>query len=407
MWQIVLMSVLAVLALSTVISPAQASEPTVVRYWFSMNDRQTAQLMELIPQFETTHANIRIQATRLDYVNFRAILLKSIVEGTFPDVARLDSLWMAEFADIEALDALDETIPNFAQTAALFFPGPLQTNSWHGHYWGVPQDTNTQVLFYHRQQFDALGLNTPQTVNEFVSTACALTDGTQHFGFAMSGMSFWAAAPLFYALGGQLTDPNGATAVGYLDSTTSTQVFQTFVTLYNSGCLAPTLLGGGPSIAEGFASGQYGMIFEGPGLIGDLNRMSSQIDVGLALIPAGPNGTSSVVGGSDTVLFADSKHKEAALQWINFLVSVDAQRAMAQAGALPTLRGLSDDPQLPRYLDIYMRQLETAQARPPTIHWAEIDHVLESAFRSMLLGQQSVQRALSAAAAEIDSLLVD
>jgi len=34
-------------------------------------------------------------------------------------------------------------------------PGPLSTNLYKGGYYGIPDDTNTQVLFYNKADFAA------------------------------------------------------------------------------------------------------------------------------------------------------------------------------------------------------------------------------------------------------------
>ena len=56
---------------------------------------------------------------------------------------------MPEFADQGVLLALDEEMPDFAgASTATMYPGPLSTNKWGDHHYGLPLDTNTRVLFY-------------------------------------------------------------------------------------------------------------------------------------------------------------------------------------------------------------------------------------------------------------------
>lgn len=62
---------------------------------------------------------------------------------------------------------------------------------------------------------------------------------------------------------------------------------------------------------------------------------------------------------------------------------------------------------MPEYFDIFMQQLETAQARLPHPAWNQIDRAIDNAFQRMLRGDQSVQSALDQAADEIDRLLAD
>lgn len=78
---------------------------------------------------------------------------------------------------------------------------------------------------------------------------------------------------------------------------------------------------------------------------------------------------------------------------------------MAEVGVIPVLNSLADNEALPDYFDVFMTQLETAQARTPSPHWNEIDNAINNAFQYMLRGEKTVQEALDDAAAEIDALI--
>jgi multiple sugar transport system substrate-binding protein len=80
---------------------------------------------------------------------------------------------------------------------------------------------------------------------------------------------------------------------------------------------------------------------------------------------------------------------------------------MAAEGVIPTLNSLVGHEDLPEYFDIFMTQLETAQARTPSPHWDEMDNAVNNAFQYMLLGEKTVQEALDDAAAEIDAMLAE
>jgi multiple sugar transport system substrate-binding protein len=305
-----------------------------------------------------------------------------------------------------ALESMDEVLPDFESRAEGFFQGPLQTNFWDGHYWGLPLNTNTQVLLYNREQFESAGVEVPATVDAFAEAACALSEGEEQYGYALGGTYFWAPAPLFYAQGGSITDENVTTADGYLNSEASIAAFQTLVDLYNEGCISPNLLGGGIGTAEGHATGLYSMIIDGPWMVDIYAADHPEFEVNFALIPEGADGTtSSVVGGEDVVLFADAAQTDAALTWIDFLLSEEYQLGMAEVGVIPTLSSLTGNGSLPDYFGIFMEQLETAQSRTPSPHWGEMDNIINNAFQFALRGEKSVQEALDDAAAEIDGLL--
>ena len=397
---------LAVLLLLVVAAlPAVAQDDVTVQYWHTMSDPETAKLEEMIAAFEAANPGIKIEATRYAYNDFKQALLTGIAGGEPPDVARLDIVWVPQFAEMGALEAMDTALPDLSDRLDGLFPGPLATNFWNGQYWGMPLNTNTQVLLYNAAQFEEAGLTPPTTVEEFASAACALTTGEEQYGYALGGTYFWAPAPLFYAQGGTITDPDVTTATGYVNSPESVAAFQTLVDLYNQGCISPNLLGGGVGTADGHATGLYSMIIDGPWMVDIYKSSYPDFEVNFALVPAGTDGTSSVVGGEDVVLFANSPEHDAAVQWINFLLGEEYQLGMAEVGVIPTLNSLTGNAALPEYLGIFMDQLATAQARTPTPVWGDIDNSLNNAFQYMLRGEKTVQQALDDAATEIDGLL--
>jgi len=386
---------------------ATAAAPVTVRYWHTMDDAESAQLDKVIAAFEAANPGITIEATRYAYSDFKAALTTAIAGGDVPDTARLDIIWVPQFASQGALYQLDGNMADFDTISAGTFPGPLSTNKWNGHYYGLPQDTNTQVLVYSKDAFKAAGIEAaPTTMDEFAADACKLSDASKGtFGYAEGGTYFWAPAPVFYAMGGKVTDDAITTATGYINGPESVKAFTMLKDLYDKGCMSPNLLGGGTATDAGTGTGVYAMIIDGPWMTNIYKSNYPDFNYGYALMPAGANGTSSVVGGEDVVVMDGSKNKEAALKWVDYLMSADAQKSMAEVGVMPTLSSLTGDSSLPEYFSVFMEQLKTAQARTVSPKWDDIDTAINNAYQRMLKGDQTVQESLDQAATEINALI--
>ncbi|HLF88799.1 MAG TPA: extracellular solute-binding protein [Anaerolineales bacterium] len=384
------------------------AEPVSITYWHTMSDPETAQFENVIAAFETANPGITVETTRYAYDDFKSALLTGIAGGSAPDTARMDIAWVPEFADQGALLQLDGNLPDFEAIAAKTFPGPLSTNFWKGHYYGLPQNTNTQVLLWHQANFEAAGLPAaPTTIAEFADYACKLNDpANEQYGYALGGTYFWAPAPVFYAMGGQVVDKDIITASGYINGPESVAAFTLLKDLYDRGCISPNLLGGGIGTSDGHATGKYAMIIDGPWMVDIYKGSYPDFEVNFAPIPTGSDGTtSSVVGGEDVVIFGSSGQQEAAMKWVSFLLSEESQKMMAEVGVIPTLSNLIGDPALPGYFDVFLQQLQTAQARVPHPKWGDMDGAINNAFQRMLRGDQGVQEALDQAAEEINALL--
>lgn len=382
--------------------------PVTIRYWHTHSDAEAAQLDKVIAAFEATNPGITIEPTRYTYSDFKTALLTAISSGDVPDVVRMDIVWVPEFANQGALVQLDGTLPDFETIISDVFPGPLATNKWNGHYYGLPLDTNTQVLLWNKSRFEAASIaNPPATMDEFVQDACKLTDAANNqYGYAEGGTYFWAPAPIFYTMGGKVTDEGITTATGYINGPESVAVFTLLKDLYDRGCLSPNLLGGGIATDAGHAEGIYGMIIDGPWMVDIYKNNYPDFQVNFAPIPTGPNGTtSSVVGGEDVVILEGSKNQEAAMKWAAYLLSPDAQKMMAAVGQMPVLTTLIGDSSLPPYFAVFQEQLKTAQARVPHPRWSDMDNAINNAYQRILRGDQTVQVALDQAATEINALI--
>jgi len=314
----------------------EITEPVTITYWHTMSDPETEQLDKVIAAFESSNPNITVKATRYSWDDFKPAVLTSIAGGEAPDTARMDIAWVSEFADQGALMQLDGVMPGFEEIAGSTFPGPLSTNYWDGHYYGLPQNTNTQVLLWNKEVFDAAGIDkAPTTMEEFADVACTLTEGETQYGYALGGTYFWAPAPIFYAMGGKVVDENITTATGYINSAESIAAFEMLTDLFNEGCISPNLLGGGIGTADGHATGLYAMIIDGPWMVDIYKGNYPDFAVNFAPIPTGPDGTtSSVVGGEDIVIFEGTKNADAAMKWVAYLLSEESQLMTCTAPCL-------------------------------------------------------------------------
>jgi len=390
-------------------SPASIAKVTVT-YWHSMSNPETEQFNKVIAAFEAANPDITIESTRYasDDNSFQNAMVTAMSSKTFPDAARMDIAWVSQYAADGVLMPLDGQMSDFNAISKAVFPGPLSTNFYQGHYYGLPLDTNTQVLLWNKQVFQAAGINEPpKTLTEFADVACKLSDKNKEiYGYAQGGTYFWASAPIFYAMGGKIVDDKQTTATGYINGPQSVAAFTMLKSLYDKGCMSPNLLGGGIATDAGHGEGKYAMIIDGPWMVDKYKSMYPDFQTNFALIPTGPDGTtSSVVGGEDVVIFNSAKNKEATMKWLSYLMSPDAQRIMAEVGIMPTLAGLQNDPALPPYFGIFMEQLKTAQARVPHPKWSQMDDAINQAYQRILLGEQPVQASLDQAAEEINALL--
>ncbi len=362
----------------------------------------------VLPAFNKLYPNVTVKHQEIPYDDLRQKLVTGLAGGTLPDVLRADIIWVPEFADQGALLALDEEMPDFADLTAGMFPGPVSTNKWADHYYGLPLDTNTRVLFYDTKAFKDAGIDAaPATIDELevAFDKVKTTLGNDYFGYAEGGTGPWSVLPWIWSFGGGITDEGLTKATGTLNGPETVAAVTRLKQWLDKGYLSPSILGGGLATSEQFGNGKAAMILEGPWMPGIFKNQFPALTYDFATVPAGSGGSASVVGGEDIVVFKSTKDKEAALAFTRFMVSEEAQLAMGKIGQMPVLQSLAGSSELPDFYPMFQEQLKTAKARTPVPSWPKIDELVSNAVLKALRGDAPVQAALDEAATAVDALL--
>lgn len=382
-----------------------------VTFWhaYSADSPEVTTLEEtLIPQFEALHEGVTVEAVAIPYDDLHQKLVTAVAGDNLPDLVRSDIIWVPELADLGVLVPLDEEMADFQSYADQMYPGALATNRWKDHYYGLPLDTNTRVLLYNAEALEAAGIDgPPATFDDLRTDAQAAVDAGISI-FADNSTSGWNVLPWIWSAGGALTDEDVTTATGYLDSAESIAGVQLLVDLHEQGAIPDIILGGegGTATSDGLATGAYAGILDGPWMYPIFESQYPDFEIQAAPVPAGDGGSISVVGGESIVLTQSSENKEAAAEFLRFLLSEDAQLAMAEVGQMSVLSALGTQlAGINTYYAPFVEQLATAQARTPTPAWTRMDDILKAEIQRAMIGEKTVEQALGDAAAQIDPLL--
>ncbi|MBP9019741.1 MAG: extracellular solute-binding protein, partial [Bacteroidales bacterium] len=395
-------------------APTAIEEPAkqvTISFWHAYNADVEAKFLDevLIPQFEADHPSIKVQSLLVPYDQFRRKLLIALSGGSAPDVARVDIIWTPELADQGALAKLDEVMSDFSELEDAVLPGPLSTNYYKGHYYGLPLDTNTRVLAYNKDMFAAAGIeNPPATIDEFLADCEKIKAlGEGKYCFADGGTYAWAVNPWIWSMGGDVTDPEVTKATGYFNGEKTANAYKLLKDMLDNGYLHPGITGGGLDTWGSFAQDQVAMILEGPWFPSLFGSQFPDKQYGLALMPAGDGGSISVVGGEDIVMFEQSENKEAAAEFIRYMLSEKVQLQWAEKGQMPVIKSAADSDVIKNhpYFGIFLQQLETAKARSPHPAWSQMEEVMTNAGAAILTGTTDVQAALDEAATKMDELM--
>jgi multiple sugar transport system substrate-binding protein len=390
-------------------SAHRAGPSVVLQFWNAYNtqDAEASTMAKVvIPAFEKLHPNIKVVSDVYPYGQLLSKFLASSSAGDAPDVMRSDIIWVPQLAKEGALLPLSKDMPGFASLASEVYAGPLSTNDWQGVYYGLPLDTNTQVLFWNKNDFAAAHIaGPPKTMQQIFVDAQKLTDpAKKQYGLDLQGTDMWNLDPWIWSMGGEITNATYTKAVGYLNGPKVVQAMSDFMSLLKDGVINPDVLGGTGTIGgeTAFPKGISAMYLDGPWAIATYSTLKPPFTAyGMETLPY------SVSGGEDVVISSETKHAAAAELFVKFLDSPFSQMAMARAGQMSVLKSLAgQEAKIPGYdYGVFARQLFTARARIPVPQYNQIDTDFSNLMQEAFHNKISVSQALNEAAQQAQALL--
>ena len=380
-------------------------EETIV-FWHTYSEgEEKIFLQEIVPAFEAANPGIKIDAIRMPTDGLQQQVITAASGNAAPDVMRMDITWVSQLGKMGALEPLS-AYDGFTALKENALSAPMETNYSGGKYYGLPLNTNTTVAVWNMDLLKQFGVTEPpKTLDELVALAKRCNDpAKEKWVFTIAGTYTWAILPYFWMLGGDITNADYSASTGVLNSDASIKALNTIAGWYKDGIISHAIIGEQPDAWGGMTGGHFGMISEGPWFFSS-NKTDYQSKA--TVMPAGPAGSLSIVGGEDIVMFASSKHKEAAWKFMQYMLSDEAQLAMTHAGMIPVVKSAMDkvDTSATPYLAAYIEQLKTAKARTPSPNWSQIDSILAQTFEKVIRGETTSKEGLDAAAAQIDPLL--
>lgn len=378
---------------------AVAEEPVTITFWHTYGDAETPVINDvIIPMFEAANPGIKVEAIRQSG-DFNQMLVTALGTGMVPDVARVDITKTSAYAKLGGIVAMDE-IEGFAALKDAVLEGPLSTNLWNGHYYGLPLNTNCKAAVVNLNVLKTLGFDaTPATMEEFVA-ACKEKAAGQ-YKLNVSGLGDWDLFPYFWLFGGVVTDEGFTKASGYMDSAESVAAINTMLQLHQDGVFTIRDVDGTADAWAGI-NDEYAMFFEGPWA-----PFNEENGIVPALIPTWNGKSASVVGGENIVIFSGSQKQEAAFQFVQFMLSEEVQLELLKVGVIPTLKACVDSEAVqadPKW-SVYMKQLESAQSRIPTPQASTVEQLWQDAMTEIFIEGADVQSTLTSYAADIDAEL--
>lgn len=400
----------AVLAASASMIACTAHANSTVRFWYHF-DNPDNPMSELIEKFEQENPDIRIEADNVPWNSYYDNLYTAIIGGGAPDAAMVKLFAQPRLLEMGALEPIDAWLADWENTDELL-DNLLDINSGpDGQQYYLPIQYVVLYLYYRPDMFAELGLDLPQTCDDFLDAATALTrdtngDGnTDVYGFGFrggqGGHDHWASFVLSHE-GVSLDDPDSLT------SEAAVVANQWVIDLHREhGIFPPSAPNDG--FQETIAAFQQGRTAMTIHHIGSANAMVEALgdNVSAMPVPECGGGNWTAFGDESLAVFSTAEDKEATWKWISFLASPENNALFNQAtGQLPVTRTDAEtwDMHESRFVEATMESLPFAETLPATGTASDfVNSVWPRAMQRALLGEITSEQMMS----EFQSLFAD
>jgi multiple sugar transport system substrate-binding protein len=318
------------------------------------------------------------------------------------DVFYADVIWTAEFASQKWLFDLT---PYVESRKAELIPATLESVTFDGKIWGMPQQTDAAFLYYRTDQVDKV----PATWQAVYEEA-GKQDGIVYQGAPYEGLTV-DFLELAYAAGGEILSEDGTKAV--IDSPENLRALQFMVDGVKNGIAAR----GVTTYMEEdsrryFESGRATFMRNWPYAYALGQKKGSKVRGKFDVAPFPPfqgGGKAAILGGHNMVISAFSENPGAALKWVDFISSEEEERIMfATSAQAPTLAAVYDVPAIQKkyaFASDLKAAVSQARSRPVSPVYPQISQAIYENVNEALAGRTSPEEALKTAQSQMQSAL--
>ncbi|MGW6735911.1 sugar ABC transporter substrate-binding protein [Streptomyces sp. NPDC055013] len=363
-------------------------------------------LGDVAREYEKTHSNITVKVTPIGWDVAHQKLVAAAAAGKLPDVVQMGGTYLGEFADMGVLEPVDTK--TFKEDD--FFPAAWEQGSYDGKAYGVPWYVDTRVLFYRTDLAAKAGIKkAPATMAELQSVAKAYQEKAgSKWGLSIQPrgldtvQSFY---PFLFSAGGAIIDDDGKAVV---NSSSAVKALENYGSFFSKD-LSDKSVQPGYDVTKDFNTGSVPMFFGGPWFTSLLDENYPDIKGKWAVAPVPTDESSvSMAGGSSLAVSADSDHEAAAKEFVAYLTDAKGQADwFERTKDLPanTAAWKSGDLATDPTLQIWRKQMDTAESTPSQPRLTEITSKVDAAIESVTQGKSGAKAALDKAQSEIEGLV--
>lgn len=359
------------------------------------------------------HPNVKIEFMGVPMNDAYAKISTLATGGQMPDIFVNSPEFSAKAKQLGIVADMDKLMGQ--DYIKGFEAAPLKQATSDGKLQFAPFFTIPTGLLYRSDLFQAAGITPPTNWQEFEDDAKKLTvdtngDGkTDRWGFGMVGTNDGSGGsrfiPVMRTFGAKELTKDGDKWTTQFDSAGAAKAFQLYGDLVNKDQAVPPgpLQTGYAQATTNMATDKAAMMVTGPHTIGAILAQNPSLAGKLAGAPlphADGQSSVSVLGMLGFSISADSKHQEAAADYLKFMLNKENQLAWNKAtGRFPTRTDAIGDPQINRpELKGFIEAQTNAFILPDASFYPDIQKIAGDSYQAVMLNKMSPEEAAKNAA---------
>ncbi len=364
---------------------------------------------EAARSFEEKHPGVNVQIEVVPWDNLQQKLVTDISADRNADLAIVGTRWLLDYVSQGIVAPLDQyETPEFKSRFVSTFLAPSVMN---GKTYGLPIAASARAMYYNKNLFQSIGLDgPPSTWPDFTAAIKKIKAGHPDvFPFGLQGKEIETDVYFYYGLwsfGGDMVQ-NGASGIGSDASISAAKLYRSFIedSLAEPGVTSYSR----EDVQNLFKVGKVATVITAPFLSSQLKAEAPTLQYGIAPIPTAVGGKPFTYGVTDSiVLFQNSKHKDAAWQFLDFLFTTEQRVKFDKIeGFLPVNVQEAADPYFADNADlkVFTALLPYAHFAPVIRGTDEISQTTINAVQTVYLGKAPIEATMKDAAKRIDGVL--
>jgi raffinose/stachyose/melibiose transport system substrate-binding protein len=388
--------------------PAEIDEEVTLIVWDQeVRGGQNEVIEELNAAFMEENPNITIERVSRSFEDLQTTLPLALSGDDAPDVVQANNgrPIMGAFVEAGLLLPLDdyaaqygwtERFPDSVRATASYSPDGVTFGE--GSLYGLAQQGELVGVYYNRAKLDELGLEVPETWEDFLAAAEAATDAGE-VALPFGNIDQWPGIHVYGAVMNRNVPTEDirhlgfGTAGGDWTSEENMAAAEEIVSMVDAGLFNEGFNGADyDAVAAEFGEGNGVFLIAGTWLLPDLVGALGD-DLGFMLPPPG-EGQPNVATGATSLPFAitsAAENPDAAALYLDFLTSSEAMQLVTEKGLFPSVEAGSQQTQSQAQADVFAAW-ETVTADDgvvPYLDWATptFYDTIAAAIQELLAGE--------------------